>query len=213
VQSKPCETCHLYNDGITEDLALRRTNLAPACQKYEANACCSRNITVAIDTGQATYEPVFRWDRCYAHHKSINATLERNATLLQKYNKCEKWFQAEECLYECDVNAGKFRKFTDCVEKGEQSVSFPNSWQMQGMPIRASECDSFYDDCKDLIMCTCIGTECIQGLTGKSLFGMAIEGVCEKTDKYCKHTIGSVCAADVFPELPASFGLALATCA
>lgn len=31
-----------------------------------------------------------------------------------------------------------------------------NAWQIEGMPLKASECDLFYKDCKDELVCTCI---------------------------------------------------------
>lgn len=61
-------------------------------------------------------------------------------------NACQEWFIAEQCLYECDVNAGKWRQHgqtngTECETK--------DGWSMLGMPIKASEADAWYEACKD----------------------------------------------------------------
>ena len=84
------------------------------------------------------------------------------------------------------MNAGKFRKHGDC--EGPEG----NSWQIEALPVRASECDAFYEDCKNMIMCTCVGDECTDDLVGKSLFGMAVEGVCSNSTDFCKRTVGQV---------------------
>mmetsp|Transcript_5839 Transcript_5839/g.20356 ORF Transcript_5839/g.20356 Transcript_5839/m.20356 type:complete len:184 (-) Transcript_5839:778-1329(-) len=59
---------------------------------------------------------------------------------------CQEFFIAEQCLYECDVNAGKYRfhgreNGTECTEE--------NAWTMSGMPIKASFADAWYEACKD----------------------------------------------------------------
>lgn len=72
------------------------------------------------------YGTEYRWERCYD-----NSTRKPS-------DRCSRWFKAEECLYECDVSVGKFRKHQTCDE---------NSWQIEGMPLKASECDTFFQDC------------------------------------------------------------------
>jgi len=78
------------------------------------------------------YGDKYRWDRC----GPMSAA-------------CSAHFVNEACFYECDVNAGKFRQHETCVDADSKS----NGWQMLGMPIKASECDSFYQDCKDDLFC------------------------------------------------------------
>jgi hypothetical protein len=186
-QLKPCEACHLQNDH-TEDLALKRPDLIGPCKKYEANACCNKVVTSNITNRVGLYDAEFNWDQCYSNHKNISDTLNANATLKASFDKCQRWFQLEECFYECDVNAGKFRKHGNCRDE-----TGSNSWQIQGLPVRATECDTFYKDCQDMILCTCIGAECTGGLTGKSLFGMAtVKGACANSTQFCKRTVKEV---------------------
>jgi len=45
---------------------------------------------------------------------------------------CQKWFIAEGCMYECDVNAGRYRHHVGdaaCVDGN-------NKWQMSGFPLK-----------------------------------------------------------------------------
>lgn len=48
-------------------------------------------------------------------------------------------------------HAGKYRKWDKCVD----DAGYANEWQIEAMPLRASECNSWYDACKDDYFCTC----------------------------------------------------------
>lgn len=102
--------------------------------------------------------------------------------------RTSRFVTAACCRAECDVNAGKFRKHGDCGEGSEDG----NSWQIESLPVRASECDAFWEDCKNMVMCTCVGDECTGDLQGKSLFGMAVEGVCSNSTQFCQRTVKEV---------------------
>ena len=77
------------------------------------------------------YGDDYRWDRCGALSE-----------------KCQAHFVNEACFYECDVHAGKWRMYETCDD-----ADGGNGWQLLGMPIKASLCDSFYEDCKDDLFC------------------------------------------------------------
>tara|TARA_B100000795_G_C22503109_1_gene324743 strand:+ start:30 stop:536 length:507 start_codon:yes stop_codon:yes gene_type:complete len=64
---------------------------------------------------------------------------------------CERFFVQEACLYECDPNAGLFRKFNKTIYDKDNEDH--NEWQMEGMPIKASYCDSWFDACKNDKFC------------------------------------------------------------
>lgn len=132
----------------------------------------------------------FRWDKCYQYHDGIRAKRDGDPELKAAFDRCNAWFREEECLYECDVNAGKWRKHGTC--KDESGAS--NAWQMAGMPIKASECDAFYAACRDLVMCTCSGPDCPTDGGPKSLFGLAFDDdkYCKGDTKYCSKTVGEV---------------------
>jgi hypothetical protein len=184
---KPCEACHVRNDH-TQDLALKRTGLGGPCQKYGANSCCNADVASKITNRVRLYETQYNWDQCYSNHPSLKTARDANATLKASFDKCQRWFQVEECFYECDVNAGKFRKHSNCRDEGGS-----NSWQIASAPVRASECDAFYEDCKDMILCTCVGADCTGKMVGKSLFGMANEPqACVKSTKFCQRTVKEV---------------------
>ena len=73
---------------------------------------------------QDLYGADYGWDRC--------------APLSEA---CEAWFVAESCFYECDVNAGRFRRHVDCAPE--------NEWELFGLPLKGSDCHAWYDACKD----------------------------------------------------------------
>ena len=60
---------------------------------------------------------------------------------------CQQYFIDEACLYECDEHAGRYRHHTNCSDEDA------NTWQMMGMPIKASFWDSWYEACKDDLFC------------------------------------------------------------
>jgi len=126
------------------------------CHPWHANSCCHQATVVtpqAISTG---YGAGYEWDRC--------------GPLSQA---CERFFVMEGCFYECEVNAGLYRKFTDeqhqyCSEAAEGAYipeinytcqvsawggNAENRWQLDGMPIRRSMADSWYRACKNDLFC------------------------------------------------------------
>eukprot|EP00971_Amphidinium_carterae_P344815 6485429-Amphidinium_carterae.1 len=74
----------------------------------------------------------YHWDRC--------------GPLSQE---CERFFVQEACFYECEPNAGYYKKYVNGTdESGEE-----NHWQMYQMPIKASYCDAWYIACADDLFC------------------------------------------------------------
>jgi len=68
---------------------------------------------------------------------------------------CAAYFVAEACLYECDPEAGQFRKFAPAAIY-DPSVHFAgdgqagsNKWSLHGMPISGEFNNAWYDACKD----------------------------------------------------------------
>jgi folate receptor len=92
----------------------------------------------------------FHWDRC--------------GPLSQE---CERFFVQEACFYECDPNAGFFRKWKSTVYDArcdEYAAGYDanyaqatqcahNTWQMHQMPIKASYWDAMYDACRKDLFC------------------------------------------------------------
>jgi len=62
---------------------------------------------------------------------------------------CERFFIQEACFYECDPNAGLYRKWNS----SSVNHSDYNEWQMEGMPIKRSYCDAWYTACYNDYFC------------------------------------------------------------
>jgi len=67
------------------------------------------------------YGPEYSWSKCGA---------------AQIPHECARWFMAESCLYECDVNAGKYRHYVG--DAGCNSSNYGGTWQISGMPLKVS---------------------------------------------------------------------------
>jgi len=102
------------------------------CHPWKENACCHQATVTTPDAINTAYGEGYRWDRC---GKLSDA--------------CERFFVAEACFYECDVNLGHFRRFSDAevASADDGSPAAWNTWQIQQMPVKASYCDSFYTAC------------------------------------------------------------------
>lgn len=102
------------------------------CHPWKENACCHQATVVTPKAINEAYGEGYRWDRC---GKLSDA--------------CERFFVAEACFYECDVNLGHFRRFSDAevAAADDGSPAAWNTWQIQQMPVKASYCDSFYTAC------------------------------------------------------------------
>lgn len=104
------------------------------CHPYKDSSCCYDATVTTPTTMNEAYGPGYEWDRC--------------GTMSQA---CERFFVQEACLYECDVNAGLYRKCTDAqVAAAGDDTSDPcayNTWEMYRMPIKASYCDAWYEAC------------------------------------------------------------------
>jgi folate receptor len=68
--------------------------------------------------------------------------------------ECEAYFRYEACFYECEPAAGLFRKWTDAQVADKENNPDANTWQMEGMPIKASFCDGWLDACRDDMFCS-----------------------------------------------------------
>ena len=62
---------------------------------------------------------------------------------------CERFFVQEACFYECDVNIGLWRVYNDPINESNGE----NSWQIFGMPIKASYCNAWYNACYNDYFC------------------------------------------------------------
>jgi folate receptor len=125
------------------------------CHPWHANACCHEATVVTPQALNEAYGSGYQWDRC--------GPLSR---------ACEAFFVEEACMYECEVNTGLYRAYTDaqhaacsadgvaegatvtlsdnttytCIV-GAWGGNDENRWQLRGMPIKASYADAWYRAC------------------------------------------------------------------
>ena len=141
-----CGECHLRNDH-TKDFSTPHPELEGGrCAAYAGGSCCTGKTASMSFPPQGEgneaglYGSEYRPDRCGPLSP-----------------ECAAWFTAEECLYECDVHAGRFRVNKDCLNAdGEEEA-----WRMFGMPIKASECKSWFEACREDLFCSCHGLSLI----------------------------------------------------
>jgi len=105
-------------DGFTE------------CHPWKDHACCNSPTVESYQHLKEGYGAEYHWDRC--------------GPLSQE---CERFFVQEACFYECEPNAGYFKKYADGGPDGD------NHWQMWKMPIKASYCDAWWTACADDLFC------------------------------------------------------------
>lgn len=142
--SSPIDTCQLqyfHKEAVSSE-----PDDFMECHPWEKRACCKNDTVRSVKALKASYGPEYAWDRC---GKLSSA--------------CERYFVQEACLYECEPNAGLFRKFPNSANSPQYKVDSPvyfdeankdtNTWQMSGMPIRASYCNAWWFACKDDHFC------------------------------------------------------------
>lgn len=112
--------------------------LAPLCYPFQSAACCAASTVRDPSALNGAYGASYRWDRCGKLSLS-----------------CESFFIQEACLYECDRNAGLYRKFP--LDTFNESDPDQNAWQMHKMPIKGEYCDAWFEACKDDAFCSAAG--------------------------------------------------------
>lgn len=133
---------------LRQDHATETDLSGTSCSAWSDNACCTRETAAAFrydvaDVSTGLYD---------GHGMGISQCGIPSTD-------CQKWFIAESCMYECDVNAGRYRHHSGDAACEEAN----NGWQMAGFPLKQSEMDQFYTDCAADTFCfgtvdTCTGT-------------------------------------------------------
>lgn len=126
-----CGVCHVRYHHQEVSLPQEGTPF-PACKQYQKASCCTRETVEILHT-----------DEMYGQEYAINHCGPLS-------EMCFKYFEAEACLYECSVHAGKYRKFTNC---SDLATGEGNVWELYQMPIKASSCDAWFEACKDDYFC------------------------------------------------------------
>ncbi|GAB6023042.1 hypothetical protein CHUAL_007134 [Chamberlinius hualienensis] len=97
------------------------------CVPWKNRSCCTHNTTYDLHITNAYG---FNWDHCSAVKPMSPA--------------CQKHFIQDLCFYECEPNLGPWVVQVDMKIRKERAF---------GVPLCASECDAWYNDCKDDLTC------------------------------------------------------------
>lgn len=130
------DTCHL--NYFHKDAPGPEPDAFTECHPWKNEACCTHGTVETATKLKEGYGAEYHWDRCG------DLTPE-----------CERFFVQEACFYECDPNAGLFRKYHPSIFN--QSNSDHNEWQILGMPIKASYCDAWFTACRKDKFCASAG--------------------------------------------------------
>lgn len=125
-------SCHL--DYYHKDAPSPEGSNFSECHPWKSNSCCYQETVSSVSTINEAYGANYHWDRC--------------GPLSQA---CERFFVQEACFYECEPNAGYFRRF----HPDDFNASNPdhNAWELEGMPIKASYCDAWFEACRNDLFC------------------------------------------------------------
>lgn len=124
------------------------------CHPWKENACCAHGVVESTQKIKEAYGSEYHWDRCGPLSP-----------------ECERFFVQEACFYECDPNAGLYRKWNSTIYDArcdKYAASYDeahatandckhNTWQMHQMPIKASYCDAMFNACRHDRFCASDG--------------------------------------------------------
>lgn len=136
LQQKGHDTCHL--SYFHKDTPGPEPDAFTECHPWKESACCAHGTVETHTKLKEGYGKEYHWDRCGPLSP-----------------ECERFFVQEACFYECDPNAGLYRKFPPHIYN--KSNNDHNEWQMHGMPIKASYCDAWFTACRKDSFCASSG--------------------------------------------------------
>lgn len=97
------------------------------CKPWQNRSCCTWNTTSQINKDGTLSLYGIVWDQC-----------PQNQNMSEK---CKKHFMKDTCFYECSPNLGPWI-VEDHVSKKTRKE------RVQNVPICASDCDAWYNDCR-----------------------------------------------------------------
>ena len=88
--------CYLSSPGVTfmKDFPSTNNGSMSECVPFRQNACCKPAIVANDNDLDNEYGASYRWDNCGPVSP-----------------QCERFFVQEDCMYECDPNAGLYRLY------------------------------------------------------------------------------------------------------
>ena len=102
------------------------------CTPWQNRSCCTWNTTSDIDK-----------DGTLSLH---NIVLDQCPKLKNMSDKCKQHFKRDTCFYECSPNLGPW-----IVEDPKSKKT--RKERMAGVPLCSSDCDRWYNDCKEEYTC------------------------------------------------------------
>lgn len=121
------DVCHL--SYFHKDTPGPEPDTFTECHPWKDNACCAYGTVETATKLKEGYGAEYHWDRCGPLSP-----------------ECERFFVQEACFYECDPNAGLWRRFHPSIYDASNNTH--NEWQMSNMPIKASYCDAWFTACR-----------------------------------------------------------------
>lgn len=110
------------------------------CSPWQDRACCEDTNTVAFHTSDVWLG--FTWNHCPGHVLS---------------DTCRKWFLKDLCFYECSPNVGPWIV--------EHVIRIRNE-RFLNAPLCESQCNSWWEDCKNDFTCWAIWAKGFNYTTG-----------------------------------------------
>jgi len=124
----PNELLNWCIDGIRhKDRPSAEDELHKACTPWMSRACCTHNVTRDIHT-TSSYN--FDWNHC-GNVKELSP-------------QCKRHFIQDLCFYECEPNVGPWVVKIDMQIRKERYVN---------VPICASDCEAWFNDCRNDFTC------------------------------------------------------------
>ena len=121
---EPVEECNVQY--FHKDVPSAEGDEMGECHPWKQRSCCHGSTVASVDKMKAAYGSSY--DRC--------GTMS---------DACERFFVFELCFYECEPSVGLFRKYSD------NQTDHPefNTWQIYQMPMKKSQCDAWFDACRN----------------------------------------------------------------
>lgn len=146
------DVCHL--DYYHKDVPGPEPESFTECHPWKESSCCAHGTVETAQKLKEGYGSEYHWDRCGPLSP-----------------ECERFFVQEACFYECDPNAGLYRKHPKATydarcdaysaqydkAHADKEGCDHNAWQMSNMPIKASYCDAWWTACRKDLFCAADG--------------------------------------------------------
>lgn len=128
---KKVDQCHL--NYFHKDAPSPEGDGMGDCHPWKNRACCDSKTVGSVDQINEAYGEGYEWNRCGKMSQA-----------------CERFFVMEACFYECEPNAGLYRKYNSTQKDKHPEY---NEWQLHKMPVKKSFCNAWYDACYNDYFC------------------------------------------------------------